>query len=968
MSSSPCLGIRRENKNRWERRAPLAPSHVAQLVSKGIKVIVQPSTLRTYPDKAYQDAGATIDEDLGPANTIIGVKEVPIPLLNPGKTYIFFSHTIKAQPYNMSMLDEILKNNIRLIDYERITDSSGRRLVRFGRFAGYAGMIDMLHALGDRLLAKGFSTPFLHLGYSYCYSCLDNAKDAVKRMGEEIAQVGLPKSISPMTFAFTSEGAVAQGALEIFQLLPHRMVSPSEMVDLVQGKVRADPYLLYGCVVTAKDMVTHTDPSKPFDKQEYYSSPERYRSTFCERLAPYISVIINCMYWETRFPRLITIQQMADLDERGAHRLLGVADISADIQGSLEFLMKATSIDQPLFVYDPRTSDIYESTTDKDYMYRHGIMFLAVDNLPTEFPREATQWFGDHLLPFMEQIVKSDPALPYASMDLPPEIVRSVITAHGTLTPPFEYIAKLREAYERTIQRILVLGAAPSAAAAINQLSRNPRNRRLTLADDDIERAQRLADRVDPTTILETVQLDVTDAAALDAAMAGHTLVVFLLPSHHLGQVEQACLRNKVHLVTQSYAGSSGLELSQAAVDAGVTFLYEVGLDPGIDHLEAMSVIGEIHRKGGKIRSLVSWCGGIPSPENSDNGIGYKLSWAPSEMFASSVADAQYKQDGKVVSVSGTSIFNHRQEVTIFPALQLAGVPNRDSLPYAKLYGIEDTAHTIFRGSLRYKGWFQIMQAIVEIGLGEHHEVVPFLQPGAPRISWDEALRRLLIPSLNSNDSKDEISTAELLTNRLATVRGHPNKGYDHRDIQLIIESFHRLGLFDKTERVAQKGTFMDAFCELLSRKLIYSVGERDMILMHHIFDVEWPTGEMEMHTSTLIAYGDPLREHIVQNTERDGLLSPLPFSAPRTPTVPGEWAAGGGIDLAMSKLCGLPIAIAAECVLSGVINQRGVQRPTIPAIVKPLLKALNNEGIKFTRKTFKSPRLGLPMVEVYKK
>jgi alpha-aminoadipic semialdehyde synthase len=178
-------------------------------------VIVQPSTLRTFADSMYEQAGAEIAEDLSQCSTILAVKEVPIELLHEDRTYVFFSHTLKAQHYNMPLLDALLEKKIRLIDYESIVDDNGSRLVRFGKFAGFAGMIDTLHAMGDRLLAKQHSTPFLHVGMSYVYSSVAAAKQAVKAAGEEIASFGLPAEFAPMTFVFTSKGNVSQGALEV---------------------------------------------------------------------------------------------------------------------------------------------------------------------------------------------------------------------------------------------------------------------------------------------------------------------------------------------------------------------------------------------------------------------------------------------------------------------------------------------------------------------------------------------------------------------------------------------------------------------------------------------------------------------------------------------------------------------------------------------------------------------------------
>jgi alpha-aminoadipic semialdehyde synthase len=899
-----CIGVRREDKNRWERRAPVSPTHVAELVKRGIKVIVQPSNLRTYNDRSYREAGAIVQEDLSDADLIIAVKEVPIPLLLEDKAYMFFSHTIKAQPVNMPLLDEILKKRIRLIDYERITDSGGKRLVRFGQFAGYAGMIDMLHALGDRLLAKGYSTPLLHIGYSYVYSRLSAAFEAVKAVGEEIANFGLPKDLCPMTFVFTSEGAVSKGAQEVFKLLPHKMVTPQEMVELVKNKVE-DPYTVYGTIVNAEDIVAPNDPNQKFNKAEYYAAPETYHSVFVERYAPYISVIINCMYWDGRFPRLITNHQMKELHEQNKHRLLGVADISADLQGSIEFLMKTTSIDHPLFIYDPRNHDIFDESTDRMYMYRDGILFLAVDNLPTEFPREATQWFGDHLLPFLEQIVKADPTDAKFD-DFPPEIKRSVIATHGHLTPSFEYIAELRKIREKATKRVLVLGAGLVAGPAVEYLARNPANTRITIADVSIAAAEKLA-----TGTIRAVKLDVNDSAALDALIGQHSVVVCLVPAVFNPIIAKSCLRMGVHLVSASYIAPEMEALHEQARAAGLTFLNEMGLDPGIDHLEAMNVINDVKAKGGKIRSFVSWCGGLPAPESSDNPLGYKFSWSPRGVLGAATRPAKYKQENEVIEVAGNSIFKRTQQVEIFPSTWLEGIPNRDSLTYAEAYGISD-AQTVFRGTLRYRGFCECLEAAIDIGMLDETQQ-PHLAPTAKDITWAENLRALLhIPA------GDKIDIESALRRKLRTPKGFPSKGYDDDKIYKILKTFTWLGLFSD-KLVERRGTYIDCFCELLKDKLQYEPRDRDMIILHHIFEIDWPNGKSETKTSTLAHYGE-------------------------------EFAKGPTV---MSFLVGLPVAIAAELLLDGVIKERGVIRPVTPDIVVPMLSALKDEGVHFIHKSF---------------
>lgn len=155
------IAIRREDQSVWERRAPLAPANVRQLIRAGVKVIVQPSNRRAYPAHAYQAAGAILQEDISPASVIFGVKQVPVDQLISNRTYCFFSHTIKAQESNMPLLDAILEKNIRLLDYEKLTDDNGQRVVAFGKYAGVAGMVNILHGLGLRLLALGHHTPFM---------------------------------------------------------------------------------------------------------------------------------------------------------------------------------------------------------------------------------------------------------------------------------------------------------------------------------------------------------------------------------------------------------------------------------------------------------------------------------------------------------------------------------------------------------------------------------------------------------------------------------------------------------------------------------------------------------------------------------------------------------------------------------------------------------------------------------------
>jgi saccharopine dehydrogenase (NAD+, L-lysine forming) len=193
------LGIRREDKNAWERRAPLMPEHVGRLIADhGVGVRVQPSTIRAFPDEAYAAVGATVAEDLTPCDVILAIKEIPVDALLAGKTYLFFSHTIKGQARNMPMLARLMELGTTLIDYEPITDDAGHRLIFFGRFAGIAGMIDTLWALGRRLESEGLSSPFAEIRPAHRYADLDEARAAVAEAGRKIARDGLPNTLHPL--------------------------------------------------------------------------------------------------------------------------------------------------------------------------------------------------------------------------------------------------------------------------------------------------------------------------------------------------------------------------------------------------------------------------------------------------------------------------------------------------------------------------------------------------------------------------------------------------------------------------------------------------------------------------------------------------------------------------------------------------------------------------------------------------
>ena len=434
------IGLRREDKNYFERRVALTPSHVRDLVDSGIKVLVQPSNLRCFSDYEFEQAGATITEDISEAQLILGIKEVPISKLLPSRTYMFFSHTIKAQPYNMPLLDALLDKKIRLIDYECIRSSEPpkHRLVAFGKYAGNAGVIDYLQGLGQFLLMKRFSTPFLLQGYSYMYQTVEYAKDQVRHIGQLIASSGLPEALVPFVFGITGTGRVSEGAQEIMSCLGAEFITPNELENFNPGPEAK--FKVY-CVVFPTNSLYARNSDGGFDRSEYQTHPELYRSVFVEKFARKISVLIHTPYYENKYPRVLTINEMKSLKEEGS-KLLGVCDISCDLHGGIEFCNKFTHPQEPFWLYEPLSTRMYKFPSNH---VEDSILYHSLDFLPSELPRDASQHFGQALEDFVKVLAWDDHSLPLSESSIPTELKEAVITCHGELTSNYLYIDTLRK-------------------------------------------------------------------------------------------------------------------------------------------------------------------------------------------------------------------------------------------------------------------------------------------------------------------------------------------------------------------------------------------------------------------------------------------------------------------------------------------------------------------------------------------
>ena len=428
------IGIRKEDKNRWERRTPLVPEHIQELKgTEKIDFMIQPSKIRIYPDQEYASVGTNLSEDMQECDCVFGIKEMPIDFFQPKKTYIFFAHVIKGQSHNMPMLKKMLELGCTLIDYEKVADEKGKRLIFFGHHAGLAGMIDTLWAFGRRIENEGIPSPFHEIRQTIQYENLAHAKQSISEVGKKIVKEGLHPSLVPLVCGITGYGNVSGGAQEIFDLLPFEEIKPKALGEFF-AKKNFSKNKLYKLVFHEDDIVEPKTKDGNFELRDYFSHPEKYRSLF-ERYVPYLTMLVNCIYWDNRYPRLIS-KNFLKLLFKSEPRLRVIGDISCDIEGSIEVTVKATNPDNPVFVYDPITNRTIDGVVGR------GPVIMAVDNLPCEIAKEASIYFSNVLKPFVPAIANSDFSLTFDKCQLPPEIKKAVIAYQGELTPDYKNIAK----------------------------------------------------------------------------------------------------------------------------------------------------------------------------------------------------------------------------------------------------------------------------------------------------------------------------------------------------------------------------------------------------------------------------------------------------------------------------------------------------------------------------------------------
>jgi saccharopine dehydrogenase (NAD+, L-lysine-forming) len=430
------IGIRREDKSIWERRVPVIPRDVRKLRRHhGVQIIVQPSESRIFTDEEFALAGATVQEDLAGCPIIFAVKEIPPELLLPQKTYILFAHVAKGQPHNMPMLRRLLELSCTLIDYEKVVDDQGRRLIFFGRHAGWAGMVDTLWAFGRRLKAEGIPNPFQALHPMHTYERLARAKTALEVVGEWIRVEGLPEAVSPLIVGVAGYGNVSVGAQEMLSPMPLTDIEPSDLARVASDGAYSR-HTVYKTVFKEHHTVEPLLRGQPFDLQEYYNHPDRYHGVFA-RYLPHLSILVNAIYWTPRYPRLVTKDALRDLFAgESSPRLKVIGDITCDIGGAIEATVRSTDPGSPVYVFDPaseQTSDGVEGS---------GPVIMAVDILPSELPREASADFSHALLDYIPAIAATDFGAGLDELQLPPPVRRAVIAHRGELTPDYRFLAQ----------------------------------------------------------------------------------------------------------------------------------------------------------------------------------------------------------------------------------------------------------------------------------------------------------------------------------------------------------------------------------------------------------------------------------------------------------------------------------------------------------------------------------------------
>ncbi|KAI9294280.1 saccharopine dehydrogenase [Neoconidiobolus thromboides FSU 785] len=412
------------------------------------------------------------------------------------------------------------------------------------------------------------------------------------------------------------------------------------------------------------------------------------------------------------------------------------------------------------------------------------------------------------------------------------------------------------------------------------------------MASLDLERAYELAAK---RPNIKVTSVDVTDDSSLDDLISKHDIVISLIPYIFHCNVIKSAIKFQKDVVTTSYISDEMAKFDESAKKANVMIMNEIGLDPGVDHLYALKTINEVHEEGGKILSFLSYCGGLPAPEASDNPLGYKFSWSSRGVLLALRNSAKFLKDGEVVEVKGSELMHSAKKIDILPALAVVGYANRDSSGYRERYNIPE-AKNVLRGTLRYEGFCEFIQALVDLGF-LNDEPQSYLTDESPGLKWKEVLFKVL----GIEEDNEEIVKMAIFNKIEWATKEIKEK---------IFSGIRWLGLYSDAPCTKRGGNLLDSLCATLEEKMAYEDGEKDMVLLQHTFEVETKDNLKQTRTSTLIEYG-----------EQNGFT-------------------------AMAKHVGIPCAVACQLILDGKMRVPGVHAPIIKDIYLPLLKELEAEGI----------------------
>ncbi|KAG8811525.1 hypothetical protein FRC19_003744 [Serendipita sp. 401] len=576
---------------------------------------------------------------------------------------------------------------------------------------------------------------------------------------------------------------------------------------------------------------------------------------------------------------------------------------------------------------------------------------MSVDILPSEIPLDSSRHFSTKLLPYLRSLIRKESGKKLESHDFENlDIVkRGTMVEGGKLEPPHAWLKGQLEAMQRPIEtsivtsgestsssgglaqtrkkRVLLLGSGMVAKPAVDHIA-SRKDIELIIASNNIHEGRALAKAHDNVS---AVSLDIADGSMLHATISQADLVISLLPMPLHADVAKHCIAQRKHMVTASYISPQMKALHQQAQDADVLLLNEIGLDPGIDHCSAVDLCERIRSQGREITSFISTCGGLPVPEDSNVPLAYKFSWSPRGVLTAALNGAKYRLGGKNFDVvPGGILSSGFPDFPLVPGLALECLPNRDSLSYGPIYGLNsaEKLESMFRGTLRYKGFSSMMQCFLSSGVLDLTTPLNLNAHGGWYSFLSQALSRVCGRQLK-NTSADIISALR-------------DTGVPDGKIGEFLEAAEWLSMTKPSSTMmmdaqtdlslplvpTEPTPALDLFARLLAHKLRYLPGEKDsVILSHEIISrplgatttstVEDPSSDMQIHTSTLI----------VRQTD--------PLST------------------AMAVTVSLPLAIAALRVLDGHVKIRGTVGPTADSeIYRPVLKELEDLGVVMKEET----------------